>query len=261
MRVERIKKIIATGNLDLAHNELDTILDLGPSNIKALKLKASLLGAQGKFEEEKRIWVKVHDLDAEDLDSIRFLQRKQLEDREFFYFTDELPAGRKFLAYPKSVAVASLLGLLGCLFFFLLTHLATSYPLLATKGAVLTAFVCCIITPWVLIIYRYLTGLLFVVVTVDSIRIKSRLRSLEYRWEELSRVCLAHHRDQHMDRLLLVIVPRNSSAPAVKIDMSDSGSTLCARSYLIAEITKFCTGFEHTSSQHLNISNKNLILY
>ena len=261
MRVENIKKIVAKGDLEQAQEALDTLLELGPSNLEALKLKAALLKAQGKFDAERQIWIRIHELDAEDLDTLRFLQKKQLEEREFFYFTDELPGGRRFLAYPKKMAIASLIGLLGCLLFLVVSHLVRTHAPLGGREVVLLAFAICVLLPWVLIIHRFLTGLVSIAVTTTDIRIKSRLKTLAYRWEELHQICLAHHRTAEREQLLLVIVPHSATLPAVKIDMSDGSSSLCARSYLIAEINRFCRKLEHTPSEQLHLSNRKMLVF
>ena len=236
MRVENIKNIVAKGDLEQAQEALDTLLEFGPSNVEALKLQAALLKAQGKFDAERQIWIRVQELDAEDLDTLRFLQKKQLEEREFFYFTDELPGGRRFLAYPKKMAIASLIGLLGCLLFLVISHLVHTHAPLGGRELVLLTFAICVLLPWVLIIHRFLTGLVSIAITATDIRVKSRLKTLAYRWEELRQICLAHHRTATREQLLLVIVPHSTTLPAVKIDLSDGSSSLCARSYLIAEI-------------------------
>lgn len=261
MRVENIKKIVASGDLNQAQEALDTLLELGPNNVEALKLKATLLKSQGKFDAERQIWVKIHELDAEDLDTLRFLQKKQLEEREFFYFTDELPGGRRFLAYPKKMAIASLIGLCGCLLFLVISHLVRTHAPLGGRELVLLTFAVCVLLPWVLIIHRFLTGLVSVAVTASDIRIKSRLKTLTYRWEELRQVCLAHHRTAAREQLLLVIVPHNATLPAVKIDLSDGSSSLCARSYLIAEVNRFCHELEHTPSGQLSIGDRKMLIF
>ena len=261
MRVENIKRIVADGDLEQAQEALDMLLELGPNNVEALKLQAALLKAQGKFDAERQIWVRVHELDAEDLDTLRFLQKKRLEEREFFYFTDELPGGRRFLAYPKKMAIASLIGLLGCLLFLVISRLVHTHTLLAGREIVLFTFVICVLLPWVLIIHRFLTGLVSIAVTASDIRIKSRLQTLTYRWEELCQVCLAHQRRAAREQLLLIIVPHRATLPVVKIDLSDGSSSLCARSYLIVEINRFCRKLEHTSSEQLQLGDRKLLAF
>lgn len=261
MRVENIKKIVAEGDLQQAQEALDTLLELGPSNIEALKLKAALLKTQGKLDAERQIWLRIHELDAEDLDTLRFLQKKQLEEREFFYFTDELPGGRKFLAYPQKMAIASCIGLLGCLLFLIISHLVRTRVPPGGQEVVLLTFAVCVLLPWVLIIHRFLTSLVSIAVTATDIRIKSRLKTLAYRWEDLRQICLAHHCAATREQLVLVIVPHSAALPAVKIDLSDGSSSLCARSYLIAELNRFCRKLEHTPSEQLHLGDRKMLVF
>ena len=260
MRVEKIKKIIDDGDLERATTELDSLLAIGPSNIEALKLKASLSAVQGHFAAERETWVKINQLDEHDLDSLRFLQRQQLEDREYLYFTDELPAGRRFLAYPKSMAMASLVGLGGCVMFFVTTQLAKTYSILANNSVVLATFTLCVISPWILIIYRYLTSIVSIAVTDDTLRISSRLRTIVYRWEDLARICLAHHQ-LDIAQLSLVLLPKDRNLPVVQIDLSHGTSSMCAKSYLIAEIAKMFANLERISYQSLNINDRQPVTY
>ena len=239
MKVERAREAIDKGDISDAHEHLDLLLSIAPNNIEALKLKALLLNSEGKFSAEKDIWQKVHEVDNEDPDGISFLHRQQKEDRELFCFTDKLPAGRRFLAYPKSVAAATMLGFIGCMLFFFITHLGKTYPFLATKTAVITLFVVCVVLPWVLIIYRYLTGLMYVVITKQDIGFKSRLRYLNYHWKDISNVYIAYQHESNI--LKLIVLPKDKSAPVIKIDMTEGISPLCAKTYMIEEIKK-CAG-------------------
>ena len=261
MRVEKIKKIIDDGDLERATAELDSLLAIGPSNIEALKLKAGLSAVQGHFVAERETWLKINQLDEHDLDSIRFLQRQQLEEREYLYFTDELPAGRRFLAYPKSMAIASLVGLGGCMMFFIITQLAKTYGVLAGNSVVLATFILCVVSPWVLIIYRYLTSIVSIAVTGDTLIISSRLRSIVYRWEDLARICLARQQQPDPAQLSLVLLPKDRESPVVKVDLSHGTSSMCAKSYLIDEIAKMFTNLERTSYQSLKINDRQLVTY
>ncbi len=261
MRVEKIKRIVADGDLERAQEALDTLLDLGPNNVEALKLQAALLKIQGKLDDERQLWVRIHELDADDLDTLRFLQKKQVEEREFFYFTDELPEGRRFLAYPKKMAVASLIGLFGCTLFLVIAHSVRMHLPLGGQGIVLLTFAVCVLLPWVLIIHRFLTGLVSIAVTAADIRIKSRWQTLAYRWDELHQVCLAHQHDAAREQLLLIIVPRRAALPAIEVDLSDGSSSLCARSYLIAEIKRACHKLEHTPREQLHLGARKRLVF
>src|SRR4051812_29827081 len=122
LHVKQIRAVIEAGEADQAHQALDQLLALGPNNTDALKLRASLLEHEGRFAAEAKIWEKIAVIDREDADAVAFLLRRQLEDREHFYFTDDVPGGgRRFMAYPRRLINHSALGLAGCVGFLVAT--------------------------------------------------------------------------------------------------------------------------------------------
>lgn len=237
MRVDQAKEAVQRGNVAAAHEHLDMLLSIAPSNIEALKLKAALLRLEGNYEVEHELWRQVHDLDSSDNDSLSYMLRRQREEREFCYFTDVLPTGRKFLAYPKSVAEATVVGFFGCMLFLILSYAIGAQKFFANQALVLVLFILCVIVPWLLIIYRYLTSLVYVAVTDEAIGIKSRLRYLDLRWQDISKVYLTHSHDS--SSLDVVILPTDKLQPMVKINVTDGISSLCAKTFLIAEIKKY----------------------
>ena len=134
--VAKIKSMLDQGEVNEAQDALENLLELGPNNVEALKLKAFLYMAQGRFNEEEKVWQKVFEVDQEDPDAIEFLQRKHMEDREHYYFTDILPeGGRRYLAYPRTLVNISLIGLIGCISFLLLTRLSDDFEFATSPRA------------------------------------------------------------------------------------------------------------------------------
>jgi hypothetical protein len=108
LHVKQIRDIVDAGQTDEAHDALDQLWALGPHNTEALKLRAKLFEYEGRFAEEGKVWERVGSIDREDPDAVSWHLRKQLEDREHFYFTDDIPGGgRKFMAYPRSLVNTS----------------------------------------------------------------------------------------------------------------------------------------------------------
>lgn len=256
MRVDKAKEAVMQGDIAGAHEYLDMLLGIAPSNIEALKLKAALLRLEGKHEVEHELWRRVHDLDSNDRDSLSYMLRRQREERELCYFTDTLPTGRKFLAYPKSVAAATVIGFLGSMFFLLLSYAVGTQKFFSNKTFVLVLFCLCVIVPWLLIIYRYLTSLVYIAVTDKEIGIRSRLRYLKMRWQDISKVYLAHNHDS--SSLDVVIIPMDKLHPIIKINVTDGISSLCAKTFLIAEIKK-CTEMEFTPYEKIQLDKDSWI--
>lgn len=152
--VRDIRNMVEQGEHNAAHEALDHLLDLGPKNTEALKLKSTLYAVEGRFEEEAQVWEKIITEDQDDLDALYFFQRRHLEERESFYFTDILPGGgRRFLAHPRALINASLGGLFGCALFLLVSSYAQKYYILASPFVSFSCFLIFVIVPWVFIIY------------------------------------------------------------------------------------------------------------
>lgn len=260
--VAQIKEIVASGDVPKAHEALEDLLALGPNNLEALKLKAQLFAREGRFLEEAKIWDRVLQVDREDPDAISFLFKQQAEDREHFYFTDHLPGGaRRYLAYPKSLVTTSILGLLGCIIFLTLTKLGDNFPLLNQAHIMLASFGIFVLTPWLAIIYNYLRSLKHITISQHGIEIASRFRTLDYKWNDLERVSLAHDLRSDSADLSLVIVPRDKQASALKIDMNDDSSSIRAKGHLINEITLFFDRFYHEKLSTILLSERNVLHY
>ncbi|MDQ3235060.1 MAG: hypothetical protein M3Q07_24895, partial [Pseudobdellovibrionaceae bacterium] len=64
--VNQIRKIVEQGHLDEAHKAIEDLLELGPKNLEALKLKAALFEHVGRFEDEEHQWRRIIEIDNED---------------------------------------------------------------------------------------------------------------------------------------------------------------------------------------------------
>jgi len=237
--VTAIRKIIDDGQIPEAYSAIDNLLSLGPHNLEALKLKALLYHSEGRFMEEAEVWFKVLEVDKEDEDAIGFLIRQQTEDREHYYFTDDLPGGdRRFMAYPRALVSTSAIGLFGCVSFLALSRLADKYPVLGEAKVMLLNFMVLVITPWLGIVYAYMRSIKSVTIGAKGIEISTRLQAIRHPWTDLAKVYLAHTSNPKEPDLALVLVPKDTAARAIFIDLSASSSSLRARSYFLRELAK-----------------------
>ncbi|MCX6110143.1 MAG: hypothetical protein NTZ90_11150 [Proteobacteria bacterium] len=237
--VKQIAEIIDAGATTEAHLALDQLLALGPQNTAALKLRARLLEMEGRFSDEALIWDRIATIDREDEDAVAYLFRRQKEDREHFYFTDDVAGGgRRFTACPNSLITFSAIGLVGCLAFLAMTHFADATALLADPRMMLSIFAICVVMPWVAIVLIYLRCLRFVIVTPAGITISTRLKTHQFSWNELGTVSLAHNLSGKSPRLWLTLEPKDEQTRPVHIDMTLGSTALRARAYLIREITR-----------------------
>ena len=91
--VKDIRILFEQGQQDEAFDAIDQLLSLGPNNLDALKLKALILSNRGQYREEAKLWEQIIELDNEDADAIYYFHKRYIEEREKFYFTDEIPTG------------------------------------------------------------------------------------------------------------------------------------------------------------------------
>lgn len=258
LHVKKIREIVDEGQSEKAHSALDQLLALGPNNLEGLKLRAHLYAFEGRFAEEAQIWDKVATIDREDPDAINFLLQRQMEDREHFYFTDDVPGGgRRFSAHPKRLMHASALGFVGCLAFLLITRLAVDIPIFAEAEVVLGFFAVLVMVPWVLIVVTYLSSIRSVTVSSHGISVHTRLRRQELAWSEVDKVCMARAwRKNAHDLLSLVVLPRDSQKSPLEIDLNLHTSPIRARSYLVREVARAFAEPEYTRRDSLALDRR-----
>ncbi len=258
--VNAIKEMIHEGQIYEAKEALEDLLELGPNNIEALKLLAFLFNHQGKYEDEELVWRRVFEIDREDEDTHEYFQKVQLEDREHYYFTDVLPdGGRRFIAYPRALVNISLVGLLGCVAFLILTRLSTEDEMLNSPAAVVVSFLVLVVSPWVGIFYAWAKSLRSVQITRDNLEISTRFKSLTLAWQEIENIFLAHSADPMRDDLKLIITTRRNDVPAIAIDFSEKSSSIRARRHLINEIKDFYQPISYEDLDKLSLSKRSLL--
>jgi hypothetical protein len=239
MHVKQIKEIIDEGRTDEAHSALEDLLALGPKNTEAMKLRAALYAMEGRFTDEGRIWQKIAEVDNEDADAIVYYTQKQLEDREHFYFTDDVSGGgRKFLAYPRKLVNASIIGLFGCVAFLLASRAALTYPQLSAPAVMLSLFAFLVAMPWVALLVAYFRGIRSISITSKEINISTRLKATVLAWPDVERICIARSGNPENPGLSLVIVPKDKTLPMQSIDLSTKTTCIRARSHFIKEVTR-----------------------
>jgi hypothetical protein len=261
--VSTIKKIISSGNREEALVAIDNLLALGPNNTDALKLKAMIFASEGKFQEESSVWHRVLKVDREDEDAIAFVLKQQNEDREHFYFTDPLPnGGRRYLAYPKSLFYAAIFGLMGCVSFVSISRLTSVYQWLAEPYILLAAFATLVLTPWLAIIWGWARSLKSLVIHPSGIIAETRFKLLNYPFTDLQDVILAYDGDPYDPQLSLVLRLKKEESqkdskdamPDLLIDLTESSSSLRARSHMIRQIVQHTPLFRHAPLTTLNLS-------
>lgn len=261
MHVKQIRSIVDTGKNDEAHAALDQLLALGPQNTEALKLRAQLFEYEGRFTDEAKVWDRIATIDREDEDAVGYLMRRQLEDREHFYFTDDVPGGgRRFMAYPKTLVTTSAWGLAGCVAFLLTSRLSQRFEFLADPSVMLSVFAVLVVLPWALIVYTYFTAIRHVSILNDSVVVATRLKSITIKWPDLDKVCVARSLTPDGNSLSLVLIPKDREHPPIEVDLHHRSTPIRARSYLVREISRLFNEPEYATREALGLDRVRKII-
>lgn len=234
--------MVDSGDTEKAHAALVDLLALGPHNVEALKLQAQLFRFEGRFDKEAAAWSKIIDADREDPDAINYYIQKQVEDREFFYFTDALAeGGRLFLAYPRSMITMVMLGLMGCMLFLMTNKLASVYSFFLDPTVLLGCVFFFLVLPWILIVITYFRVLRYVKIASSGLEISTRLKTVTSKWQDIEKCYLAHGQGNSSGNLSLIMLPRDRQAAFIEIDIDPATSSIRALPYFVKEVSKFVT--------------------
>lgn len=253
-----IKKMMEEGQVDQAKEALENLLELGPHNLEALKMKAALYAAEGRFLEEEKTWHQIIEISHDDEDALEFIQQRQID----FYFTDDLPGGgRRFLAYPQAFVKISLLGLLGCITFLLVTRLVEQKQWSLSPEVLFLTFLVLVISPWVGILYTWVKSLKNITISFEGLRVESRLKSHHFPWEDLKGIYLVYNQNPLDPELQLVLTPKDDQKTSVAIDLSEGSSSIRARSFLVNEVSAHSLGVEHIPADQFSFPKGSVVHY
>ena len=238
IHLKQIQDFVSQGLAEQAEQALDNLLELGPKNTEAMKLRAMLYERSGRFMQESKMWERVGRIADDDQDYLAYLERRQSEERERFYFTDDLPdGGRRFLAYPRNVVYSSVAALLGCVFFLIYARTAGAADP-KNQAVTLSIFALCVMAPWVAIGVAYLKSIRSISVSSTGIEIALRFGDVTLEWGDIANAWVVHQFGPKNPQLALVLVPRSATAKAISIDLMQETTAIRARSHFLRDVEK-----------------------
>lgn len=257
IHVRQIREFIEEGESDKALTALDDLLLLGPRNTEALKLKAYIFQQEGRFLDEEKVWQAIIDQDPEDLDAIEYIYRRHIEEREHFYFTDELPQGKRYLANPRSLVNMSLVLLFGCMLFLILSNYSQKYLFLADSQLHLLSFGMFVIVPVLGIVAVYLKTLRDVMINSEGIKLTTHLQNYQFFWKDVKEIHIAHDFLIPAEaKLSMIFIPKDTSQRPIEINLSQDKAAIRARTFFIGEIGSYFGALSYSSRSTLQINPK-----
>lgn len=240
MNVARIQTKAESGDITGAHEALDALLEMGPRNLEGLKLRARLHGLAGRFGEEAQAWERIAEISRDDEDLLDYLVRRQVEDREHFYFTDALPGGgKRFLAFPRRMVAAATMGLVGCLVFLMLARLGQRFTIFTHPVVMLASFFGMVLAPWLAIMWTYARSIRHIVVAMDGVEIATRFKLHKLPRNEIDKVFMAYDDRKNTWKLSMIILSKELTLPSIEIDFNESSTPIRARLYFMKEISRY----------------------
>ncbi len=257
MPLDKIEKYVDAGDFPAAYAALEELLELGPKNTHALRLKAMLFGYEGRFREESKLWQKIITLDPEDEFAIAYFRRSMQEERENEYFTDLLPSGGiRFLVTPKAIIHTSFFGLMGCALFLTLANFSHRYPFLATPWVSFAFFSVLVILPWLFIVSAYIRSVKEIVIDREAIHVRTRTKDYQLSWAAVDGVILAHRLPPvSASALSLLLVPKDPEQVPFEINISQN-SFIRAPSFFVREVVRVFQEPKYATWNHLKLPKK-----
>ncbi len=259
VNAQQLHDLYDEGRTDEAKVGLERLLEMGPTNIEALKLKAFFYEVEGRFDLELEVWKKVLKVDHEDEDAVDFFLHKQIEDKELFYFTDETKTGRRYLAYPKALVRSSLIGLAGCLGFLTLSKLQLLGKSIESPNGSIAAFFALVITPWVFIIYNWVKSLKFICIEDEGITIETRFKRHYFKWPELNSLSMVHSHSPGNEVLFLRIQSKTAEKPVIHLDLEHNSSSLKARTHFVEELKEAYPRLDYKNIDQLSAGDQKIL--
>ncbi len=238
--IDEIINLINAGKKKEASKAVEHLLSLGETNIEALKIKANLLSQEGKFRQASNTWEKILKIDPDNLDAFYYFENQFIEEKEKFYFTDELPnGGRRFLLHPQDMINSLVLGVFGCIVFLFSSNNNVLQYFFGSNVFSMTSFFLLVMIPWIFIICSFFMSPYEICLTDQGVFISSKVRKHFLAWHEISQVQITHLMDEDNYGLFVVFLPKDKSKQAFEVDISSESTAIRSRGTFVEEIIKF----------------------
>ncbi len=249
--VKQIEELLENGQPVEAGTALEDLLELGSQNTSALKLKAHLHGAKGEFDQELEAWKRVHELDPADIEARAALETYIREQQETLFFADELENGdRRFVPFPYGSIRATSTGLVGCCIFLVSLQLMQSYQIKPTLEVIGAGFLLFVLVPWFWILYQFIVSPTSILLSKESIEVKTRFRRHRLNWDEVQNTFLGWDAQSADDAwLCLWVIPRDKAKRGIELNLSPGESVIKPKRYFLQGINSF---YRSPTSMHIS---------
>lgn len=221
-----------TGSLQI----LDNLLDLAPRNPEALRLKARILDAWGRFDESYQVLLSLSQLPNPSDEVVQEIEQRASEEREAILFSELTSEGRWYYSFPGAQLLLSIVGLIGCAL-FLGTSSQANYANPNEVIAVILSFCFLVLLPCIFLLVIQFTGIKKILVGLRGISVSTRFSETSYGWDELKSAVVEYDPDPRVDFLRLKVFGLSESKePILSLDVSRAKSVVRARRHFLKNV-------------------------
>jgi hypothetical protein len=234
------KKFIDTGMSAQALEVLENLLGLAPKNHEALRLKAMILDAQGRFDESLLILRDLARFDGISDQTVRDLERRSFEEREVAVYSELTPEGRWYFAFPAMQLWISLYGFVGCAVFLVISPGMIGGDMASALPRIVASFFFLVALPWIILMAVHMIGIKKVLVGLTEIRICKRFSEVRIPWTLIDCAAMEHSADIRDEQLFLSLYGKatgDSKRPVLaRFNVSPKRSVVRARRHFVRSI-------------------------
>jgi hypothetical protein len=237
------KKFIDSGMSAQALEVLENLLDLAPKNHEALRLKAMILDAQGRFNESLLILRDLARFDGISDQTVRDLERRSFEEREVAVYSELTPEGRWYFSFPAMQLWISLYGFLGCAVFLVISPGMIGGDMASALPRIITSFFFLVALPWIILMAVHMVGIKKILVGLTEIRICKRFSEVRIPWTHIDCAAMEHSADIRDEQLFLILYGKasgingDSRRPVLaRFNVSPKRSVVRARRHFVRSI-------------------------
>lgn len=261
------KLLIEEGDSAGAMEVLENLLSLSPRNTEAIRMKAFILDAWGRFDESLSLLHTLGKLSSSEEEPYAELDKRIDEDRESLIYSRLTPEGRWYFQFSPLQMLVSLIGLMGCFLFLITSPTFFEHSKSSIPPGLLFSFFTLVVIPWFLLILINMHGIKKILVGLAGIQVFYGMKKIEYSWEQMGHVVIEYDPNLKEDYLHMIVYSRSTREPLFNFDISKTKSVVRARRHFVRLILSYidtvsyvprgkATNKEENNSEDIN-NNKN----
>ncbi|WGL60422.1 tetratricopeptide repeat protein [Pigmentibacter sp. JX0631] len=233
------KLLIEEGDSAGAMEVLENLLSLSPRNTEAIRMKAFILDAWGRFDESLSLLHTLGKLSSSEEEPYAELDKRIDEDRESLIYSRLTPEGRWYFQFSPLQMLISLIGLMGCFLFLITSPTFFEHSKSSIPPGLLFSFFTLVVIPWFMLLLINMHGIKKILVGLAGIQVFYGMKKIEYSWEQMGHVVIEYDPNLKEDYLHMIVYSRLTREPLFNFDISKTKSVVRARRHFVRLILSY----------------------